>query len=210
MAFFIRGDAPFVTSEFDRQEHYVSRLFGLAAQFLSKYECEYTAHPDQFIYMAGAIRRPLEILERLKLDISQITFIDLGCGCDPPIDVPENKDSLYPHKPYFARVMHHFGAKVIGIDKGPLNQEPFIGYSLDLMQPNSLNFIPSGKIDVVYSSMLECSPSLDRDYGPERGKNLSEILFPQIIRVLKPTGYCISDFSFKSLENLPELRVQVS
>ena len=209
MRFFIRGDRPFVENEFTRVD-YSSSLLRTASKFLNDIgEKEFKNNPHHFFLMSTQLRTTLAILERLKIrDLGKITFLDLGCGSDPPIDHPDNSPSNYPHKPYLARTLTHLGVRVIGIDRGPLDKETFEHHSLDLMCPDSLSFIPSRSIDVVHSYLLECSPSLHREYQ-EIKKDLPQILFPQILRVLREGGYCISDFKFEELEKIPEFRTKV-
>jgi hypothetical protein len=217
MKYFIRGDGAFVEESFpfSRADAPCTWFKSVDVFLCSNYpELNDQSQAHYNIFIRFGIKKFLTIVENLKIDVRGKTFLDLGCGADPPNDYPGKRvptetgmiGSNYPHKPWLARSMQFLGARTIGTDIGNLSGEAFEHHQLDLMVPNSLDFIASESVDIVHSSLLDCSPTLYQHYGK---RNISEILFPQISRVLKEGGYCITDMTFKELENLSEYKMKI-
>jgi len=115
-------------------------------------------------------------------------ILDLGCGTDPPIDT--NYFGL-PFKPNLCRLLHELKASPIGIDLGNLDNEEFEHYYVDLMEKDSLRFLPDSSIEVAIAIDLFTSPVFEEQYGIKTGKRLEENLLLQLERIVRPEGYFI-------------------
>lgn len=121
-----------------------------------------------------------QIRLHLNNNLKDKTILDLGCGTI-------NYILGEKFEPWLARGLHEIGAKVIGIDKGNLNGELFKHYSIDLRNPNSLDFLKNNSIDLAGAFSLFDAPSLTHP------KETFELLLPQLERILKPEGVFIFD-----------------
>lgn len=121
------------------------------------------------------------------------SILDLGCGAKS--GTVESKTDPGYFEPWLARVLHHLGVKIVGIDIANLKNESFPSHRLDLLEPNTLKIFPDQSLDLVHSSALYSSPELQErleghgwDGSLTAATRLINILQPQIERILKPTG----------------------
>ena len=138
------------------------------------------------------------------------TSYDKYVGYDNWMGIPSSSRTF---EPWLCRVLHEVGVHVIGVDVGSLAHEEFEHYSRDLLSENALQEIPDHSIDFAHSRLLYDSPQLitnmvKRKDFPQMAREvranalywslldqarlaervLKSQLFPQIERVLKPTG----------------------
>ncbi len=123
-------------------------------------------------------------------------FLDLGCGARKGYDQGLSQETFkgkIDFQPILSRALHELGVKVIGIDYGNLDGEEFEHYSLNLLDENSLSFIPDYSIDIAHSSMLFDSPQLIKlsrcAFEKDTREKLKGVLLPQIERIVKPEGF---------------------
>ncbi len=136
-------------------------------------------------------------------------ILDLGCGARK--DTAETsglhaRTRIKLHEPWFARILHRLGARVVGVDVGDLSGEEFEAHNLDLLDPDALNSFPDQSFDLVHSSALYTSPELQRrvsghgyDGSLEAARALVAVLRPQISRLVKPNGCYLFRESFDYL-----------
>lgn len=152
-------------------------------------------------------------------DFRKKKVLDLGCGSTGgsyDFDMMQKEEWGRRHfEPWFPRVLHMLGVKVIGVDYGRLNGEEFENYRLNLLTPDSLKFISNGFIDLANARLLYTSPQLDNmtpknnkelidevkdksmnywsigDSERYARKSLERVLLPQLERIVKPEGYFV-------------------
>lgn len=137
----------------------------------------------RFFSILETISKLKPIIAVTKGNIKGKKIIDLGCGTDPPLD--QNHFGM-PYQPNLCRLLHELEAKPIGID---LDNEEFVHYYVDLMEKDSLKFLPASSIDVAIAIDLFTSPSFEKQYGTRAGKRLEENLTSQLERIVRPNGY---------------------
>lgn len=137
------------------------------------------------------------------------TLLDLGCGTvhnNYGIESPLNTDyPIHSFEPWACRLLPYLGVKTIGIDINDMEGEKFENYSVNLLEPNSLSFLPDNSVDIANSRWFFESPTLLKliygevvdDESPERyiraKEKIKGILIPQLERIVKPEGiftYC--------------------
>lgn len=132
------------------------------------------------------------------------TLLDLGCGTvhnNYGIESPLDTDyPMYSFEPWICRLLPYLGVKTIGIDIENMDDEKFEHYSINLLEPNSLSFLPDNSVDVANSRWFFESPTLLKliygeevnDKSPERYQiaksEIKDILIPQLERIVKPEG----------------------
>lgn len=161
------------------------------------------AHPldvhlafSNFGLMAGDIVRQLAwVLVAANGDILGKRILDLGCGSTGgSLDADAGYHGIFA--PWLARTLIELGANPVGIDFGNLQGEKFEGHTVDLLKPDSLNFLGDSSIDIVHSRALFTSPQLHELQNSRWGyvsqsdsaSRFFELLRPQIARILKPGG----------------------
>lgn len=128
------------------------------------------------------------------VNIFEKTIIDLGSGHDGKSEISGLHDPR--NEPWFCRLLHRLGIPVIGIDIGPMHEEPFRNFQADLTANGSLNFLPDELADVViadnfYTTEEHLYRKPDR---PEFSyRTIRQTLFPQIRRILKPRGFYLEN-----------------
>jgi len=132
------------------------------------------------------VRTPLihqmtPVLFALSEDYKGKTFLDLGCGSN----TPELGDRVY--EPWLCRALHHLGVNAIGIDLGELDGEQFTHHQTNLLERDSLRFLPDNSVDVANARQLFTSPLYLRHFM-EDNVDLWEHLIPQLERIVKPEG----------------------
>ena len=160
---------------------------GVFSKLFEKYELARNEQSAAY----SRISRPLkEILYQTDCKLENKKILDLGSGCCPPLDfLGRNKRTF---EPWLCRTLNLIGAHPIGIDIGNLDKEEFEHYSLNLLDKNSLAFIPNKSIEIIHSRLLYSSPTLMDKYGFE--KLYPDYLFPQLKRIAKSNGvYIFSD-----------------
>lgn len=127
-------------------------------------------------------------------------ILDLGCGSTGSTEESsEHYDlGLSLYHPWLCRTLDRLGAYPIGVDIGELQHEKFETHRVNLLTPNALGDIPDGTIDIVHSRALFDSPELYEQFQKhlptpwlsmdKRDNYLMELLQPQVMRVLKPSG----------------------
>jgi len=120
-------------------------------------------------------------------------ILDLGCGSNDPHLEGKGIFNDRMFEPWLCRGLLELGAIPIGIDIGDLSKEKFEHYQLNLLGLNCLNFIPNSSIDITNAHELFNSPHLNQSYMGlnSSGRELKEILLPQLKRIVKPKGYFI-------------------
>ncbi|MDP3988570.1 MAG: class I SAM-dependent methyltransferase [Candidatus Levybacteria bacterium] len=188
-----------IWEQFDGWSIYTPLTRNLARKYLPIYnipENPYRHPHDIYLDFKGfdIIAKPLTrqlawVLSAVNGDVERKRILDLGCG-----STGETKDRGIQYQPWLCRALLELEAYPIGVDIGLLDQEKFEAHRIDLLTPDSLNFLPDGYVDVVHSRALFDSPEL---YKREielpksfsyKGDYFMEILRPQIERVLKPSG----------------------
>ena len=128
-------------------------------------------------------------------NISDMKILDLGCGSTGNSYDATNVDALR-YQPWLSRFLHKSNAHVTGIDVGDLVYEEFEHYTMDLLQPNSLDIFPDRSIDLALAMKLFSSPELGRrimckvdlEGSQEAAQRLKSVLLPQLERVLVCNG----------------------
>jgi len=158
------------------------RIF-FAEKYYDKEDESSTAISNQINYLLFAVSGDLENKK----------ILDLGCGSNNPYleGMGDFNDRMF--EPWLCRGLLELGANPIGIDIGDLSKEKFEHYQLNLLEPNSLHFIPDNSIDIANSHELFNSPYLNFEHMGlnSSGKKLKEILIPQLERIVKPKGLFI-------------------
>lgn len=126
-------------------------------------------------------------------------ILDLGCGARGGMYEGEHGGyGLGNFEPWLARTLHQLGVKVVGVDVGRVNEEPFEAHLIDLLKPDGLEKFTAGQFDIVHSSALYSSPELsrrfssgqwyERDGSLDAAERLATMLLPQIKRITKDDG----------------------
>lgn len=90
-------------------------------------------------------------------NINGKVVLDLGCGST---NDGETMD-LELYKPWLCRALAELGASPIGVDIGNLVEEKFETHpGVNLLEPESLDFLPDNSVDIVHSRALFTSPRL--------------------------------------------------
>jgi len=163
----------------------VSYTYNLVKPIITQLQKKYFIKYSSIIEAYGQLK---PIVAATNGNLIEKKILDLGCGTDPPLDI--NYFGL-PFIPNLCRLLHELGAHPIGIDLGNLDNEEFEHHYVDLMEKNSLRFLPDFSIDVAIAIDLFTSPSLEERFGINAGKKLEENLLPQLERIVKPEGYFI-------------------
>ena len=95
-------------------------------------------------------------------------------------------------EPWFCRMLLLLDADPVGVDSCDLEGEPFEHYTVDLGQPDALNFLPDASFDGVQDSRLFGSPEFTAQF-PDSSDRLAvaQELLRQERRLLKPGGVVI-------------------
>lgn len=156
-------------------------------------EKEYENHRDGNFYgwLGTKLRGQLApFYDFLGENIQNKRILDLGCGSHRGTYESRNWDPPI-WEPWLCRALTKLGANPIGVDIGDLSEERFEHYQINLLSENSLNIIPDNSIDITNAELLYDSPTLQEMPG---GRNLRDLLIPQLERVIKPEGFFIEGF----------------
>lgn len=121
-------------------------------------------------------------------------ILDLGCGSKPlPQDSTFYRGRRF--EPWLCRALHLMGAKPIGIDIRGLSGEEFENYGVNLLDENSLGFLPDNSVNIANASWLfdskylySLQSSLKEQGRPEDRRDLKRHLLPQLERIVKHDG----------------------
>jgi len=122
-------------------------------------------------------------------DVSDTTFLDLGCGS---VNSPDNSESVFA--PWLCRCLHELGGKVIGMDNASNTNEEFTGIHADLSTVDLVQELGESSVDVATSFMLVDSPTLNGyspsggGYNSRNGLQLMKRLKDPLERVVKDHG----------------------
>ena len=95
-------------------------------------------------------------------------------------------------EPWFCRILLELGADPIGIDLGNLDGETFEHYSVNLGQPNALDFLPDHSFDAVHDSRLFGSPEFTAQFPNQQDRlKVAAEIWRQEQRLLKAKGIVI-------------------
>lgn len=173
-------------------------------------------HLDRFLdSIQSAIKKPIP-LSKLK----DLVVLDLACGSEKA-----ERASLMEH-PNLCRALKVLGCKVVGVDKyypryndeGKGIKEDWQFVKLDLVKPGALREVFSeNTFDIINTDYFIChrgnlaatSPSLahqlvaGRDRlvpSNQKYRALEDILFEQVLRLLKPGGvFIVNGFIYKKV-----------
>lgn len=131
-----------------------------------------------------------ELLALLKGDLRDAMILDIGCGAMNSLDrSDETPENLY--EPWFCRLLHHLGFKVVGLDITSNETEKFENYKVDLCS-DSLSFLEGKNFDIATESGFLISPLLERALGGFRHvEAFKKRLIKQLESIVKPNGYFI-------------------
>ena len=150
---------------------------------------------------ASTYRQFIALLTAVKGNLEGKTILDLGCGSKESPDALPRSGPYYGLHPGLCRFLHSRGIKVIGIDKADNSKESFENYSVNLIDPHALDFLPNNSVDVVNSRALIDSPTLLK--GTAKVTSERGIIFPynredlipnlkkQLERIVRPEGFFI-------------------
>ncbi len=96
------------------------------------------------------VRRKVDRLKAIAPDIQmlrQLQILDLGCGSEDSKDAFIEDVKIF--SPWYCRLAHAAGADVLGIDIADNRGEDFRSERRDLLQPGSLDDLPSESFDAV-------------------------------------------------------------
>ncbi len=162
-------------------------------KLLTKYRHRLEEYDDVEEMLSRRVTNYLLPIVNYSRDLEDKSILDLGCG-----STGGSIDSTLSGgwEPWLCRALRELGAKPIGIDAGNLAAEEFEHYSLDLLQPRSLSFLPDHSIDIAVAFNLFNSPHLKIKNRKNRGTHhigrlLYEHLTRQLERIVKPCGLFI-------------------
>lgn len=120
-------------------------------------------------------------------DVKGKTILDIGCGSKGK-DTYESKLFTYANagrfEPWLARVLHHLGANVIGIDIGESPHEQFSFRQADFMA-EPLPLSPHERVDIALCFNAISSPGLDIKYRHILGPTFADIAHTRITSELE-------------------------
>ena len=95
-------------------------------------------------------------------------------------------------EPWFCRILLELAADPVGIDFGNLDGETFEHYSVNLGQPNALDFLPDHSFDAVHDSRLFGSPEFTAQFPNQQDRlKVAAEIWRQEQRLLKAKGIVI-------------------
>ena len=148
----------------------------------------------EFDARLALLHQLLPLLSVTGGELKDKKILDLGCGSN---NLSLEGGGIFDDRmfePWLCRGLYELDFNPIGIDYGDLKDESFEHYQLNLLDDNSLGFLPDNSIDVANAKGLFSSPFLRNKVL--NGLNSSEeelrkVLMPQLERIVKPEGWFI-------------------
>ncbi|GEM_PF-4477397 len=127
-------------------------------------------------------------------DMNKLTIVEIGCGASACHSYDPRLQPIYYDKfqPWLCRAFAALGSSTVGIDKRPVNWEPYRHLKTDLMIEPFPRDIPSSSVDVVCGFRLSDDPVLTK-IESNTWQKLQRRIEADIKRILKPNGLFITD-----------------
>jgi SAM-dependent methyltransferase len=169
--------------------------------------------------LIAELKRLIEITSNSR-DLINKSILDLGCGSKETADRAQliqfflwiiRSSQLNQFHPWYARIAHEAGAKVVGVDIASNSSEEFESRILDLTNPHALTCFDNESFDAVNNFCLTVppeshraqsgtSPAIIRRFGmdTEQAFELNREIFYQVQRLLRNGGtYTLSELVYK-------------
>lgn len=170
--------------------------------------------------LIAELKRLIEISADSRQMINK-RVLDLGCGSKENTDRHDwltrlwyrliRSPELQRFDPWYPRIAHEAGAKVVGVDIATNATEEFESRILDLMNPSSLECFESDSFDAANNYCFTVPPESDKarsgtspaimykfEMDFERAYELNRQIFQQVERLLKNGGtYTLAEFVYK-------------
>jgi hypothetical protein len=123
-------------------------------------------------------------------------IVDVACGsrlCDG------NREGRFD--PWMSRVLHHLGARPLGVDIALQWNEPFESRVVDLTMPGALDFLEAQSIDGYYVHGFPNSATLTAiDRQGSTWESVRSSIEGSLTRALRPTGTIVRGFTEENEE----------